>query len=101
MVDRNKNQDNTDLSDAARKMRTASSAEERSQAASQLGREGGKQSHGGHGGSEKRNAGTDSGSDLSDAARRMRTAESPEERSRAASEMGREGGKHSHDRDND
>jgi len=35
-------------------------------------------------------------SSISDAARTMRTSNDPEERSRAAAEMGRKGGEHSH-----
>jgi len=90
------NNENKNLSDAANKMRTSDSAEERSKAASEMGKEGGKHSHGGHNSTDK---GHETNKNLSDAANKMRTSDSAEERSKAASEMGREGGKHSHDRD--
>lgn len=103
MVDKNNNRDQEnnnikDLSEKARIMRTSESPEERRKAASDMGREGGKNSHGGHDSSSR--SAHDVNTDLSEKARIMRTSDSPEERRKAASDMGREGGKHSHDRDN-
>jgi general stress protein YciG len=59
-------------------------------------RDSNKESHG-NGRRESDNRSNSSNNNLSDAANRMRTSDSAEERSKAASEMGREGGRHSQD----
>ena len=88
----------SNLSEAAKTLRTSDDPQEKSQAASVLGHAGGKAKGGesdisDKGGNQGGNQGSNQGgTDLSEAAKKMRTADDPQERSQAASVMGHAGG---------